>query len=338
MSPLVSIIVPFFNSETFIQETLNSVRDQSYQNWECILVDDGSVDSSHEICKKNIQNDRRFKLFINDSGTKGVSSARNFGINLAQGEFILFLDSDDLLASDCLTNRVQYLLDDKELDFAVFQVESFGNESYLMTSHHENYLNAFISLDFPWTVMSALWRSTFIKKIGGFNSDLSRFEDPDFHIRALLKRPKFEVLYKVSPDSFYRKMKPIEDRKKNKSTDLKALVKFTTILNSYLDPFHFSNYTYKNSIFKALSLLSTPLSSNETDLVIDLINSYQERLNSTGVNYRFVQSFLNRSHDGTPIFFQKIIILAMMGVFNRKSTIKILKAIIFKPRFRVNNA
>ncbi len=337
MSPLVSIIVPFFNSETFIQETLNSVRDQSYQNWECILVDDGSVDSSREICKKNTKNDHRFKLLINDSGTKGVSSARNVGINLAQGEFILFLDSDDLLASYCLTNRVQYLLDDKELDFAVFQVESFGNESHLMTPHHENYLNAFISLDFPWTVMSSLWRSTFIKKIGGFNSDLFRFEDPDFHIRALLKKPKFEVLYKLPPDSFYRKMKPIEDRK-NKSTDLKELAKFTTILNRYLNPVQFCNIVYKNSIFKALGLLSTPLSSDETDLVIDLMNSYQERPNSTGVNYRFVQYFLNRSYDGTPIFFQKIIILVLMGVFNRKSTIKILKAIIFKPRFRVNNA
>ena len=337
MSPLVSIIVPFFNSETFIQETLNSVRDQTYHNWECILVDDGSVDSSHEICKTNIQIDDRFKLLINDSGTKGVSSARNVGINLAQGEFILFLDSDDLLASDCLTNRVQYLLDNKELDFAVFQVESFGNERHLMTSHHENYLNAFISLDFPWTVMSSLWRSTFIKKIGGFNSDLFRFEDPDFHIRALLKRPKFEVLYKLPPDSFYRKMKPIEDRK-NKSTDLKALAKFTTILNRYLNPVQFCNIAYKNSIFKALDMLSIPFLSTETDLVREIMYNYPDQPHLNKVNYRIVRYFLSKSYDGTPMFLHKFIKLFMMGVINSKSTTILLKSIIFNSRLQVNDA
>lgn len=91
--PIVSVIVPYHNSEDFISECIESVLAQTYQNWELILVDDHSVDSSNEICKRYVTNDRRIMTIATEK--PGVSAARNAGIDRANGQYIMFVDSDD---------------------------------------------------------------------------------------------------------------------------------------------------------------------------------------------------------------------------------------------------
>ncbi|UQD56150.1 glycosyltransferase family 2 protein [Flavobacterium sp. K5-23] len=92
---LVSVIIPCYNQGNFLNETLESVYKQTYSDWECIIVDDGSIDNTMEIAQSWVSNDKRFKYYNKENG--GVSSARNYGIELAQGEFLQFLDSDDIL-------------------------------------------------------------------------------------------------------------------------------------------------------------------------------------------------------------------------------------------------
>lgn len=95
MSNLVSIIVPCYNQAQFLNATLQSVLDQSYSNWECVIVDDGSLDDTAFIAQKWIEKDSRFIYFFKKN--EGVSSARNFALSKANGEYIQFLDSDDIL-------------------------------------------------------------------------------------------------------------------------------------------------------------------------------------------------------------------------------------------------
>ena len=108
---LVSIITPCYNSEKFIAETYQSIRNQKYTNWEWIIVDDASIDKSVEIIKSF--NDDRVKL-LEQKVNKGASEARNKGLNLANGRFITFIDSDDLWLPNFLEKTINYLANTKE--------------------------------------------------------------------------------------------------------------------------------------------------------------------------------------------------------------------------------
>lgn len=95
MKGLVSVIIPVYNRESLLEECINSVILQSYKNFEIILVDDGSTDSTVNICRNLCEKDSRIKLFEADHG--GVSAARNLALEKAQGEYVFFLDSDDVI-------------------------------------------------------------------------------------------------------------------------------------------------------------------------------------------------------------------------------------------------
>ncbi|MCD4680085.1 MAG: glycosyltransferase, partial [Bacteroidales bacterium] len=92
---LVSIIIPLYNAEKYIKETLDSVLSQSYSNWECIIVDDGSTDSSKKIALEYCAKDARFKYFHQPNS--GPSAARNHGLKISSGDYIQYLDADDVI-------------------------------------------------------------------------------------------------------------------------------------------------------------------------------------------------------------------------------------------------
>lgn len=91
--PLISIIVPIFNSKLYLDKCINSIISQSYKNLEIILINDGSTDSSFEICKKHAELDKRIKIINKKNG--GAAQARNIAINKSKGEYLAFVDSDD---------------------------------------------------------------------------------------------------------------------------------------------------------------------------------------------------------------------------------------------------
>lgn len=97
---LISIIVPCYNQAQFLEECLQSIIEQTYKNWECIIINDGSCDDTESIAKKWTQKDSRFKYLYKENG--GLSSARNLGIKKAQGEWILPLDADDKIGNKYL--------------------------------------------------------------------------------------------------------------------------------------------------------------------------------------------------------------------------------------------
>ena len=104
---LISVIVPVFNVEEYLEECLDSIQCQTYKNLEVILVNDGSTDHSQEICKRYCKQDPRFHLI--NQANKGLSGARNRGMTESRGEFITFVDSDDVIKDDMLEQLLKHM-------------------------------------------------------------------------------------------------------------------------------------------------------------------------------------------------------------------------------------
>ena len=117
----ISVIVPVYNSEKYIYECIKSICNQSYKDIEIIVVDDGSTDSSYDVCKKILSEDDRIVLLSQEN--RGVSAARNYGINKASGEYITFVDSDDVIEvnhCECLVNNIN-----EDIDMVVHGLKHF---------------------------------------------------------------------------------------------------------------------------------------------------------------------------------------------------------------------
>ena len=130
MSVLVSIIIPCYNQAKYLNETLESVCKQTHTNWECIIVDDGSSDDSATIISGFTKKDPRFIYIYKDNG--GVSSARNLGIENAKGNYLQFLDADDLLSVNKLEISLKEILsrgnDDIKMVISNFEMISHDSK------------------------------------------------------------------------------------------------------------------------------------------------------------------------------------------------------------------
>lgn len=159
LSPLVSIIIPLYNQELHIQKCLTSVSEQSYDNLEILVIDDGSTDSSMALVKKIAENDARIRL-INQENS-GVSAARNKGIELATGQLIMFVDSDDWLEHTCIAEAVELWIDASrtaECPLGIRFGHKRGDETFLpqerLMSAHECFVQLLRSYD---VCASSVW-------------------------------------------------------------------------------------------------------------------------------------------------------------------------------------
>lgn len=197
-NPLISIVVPCYNQAQFLDECLQSVIDQTYQNWECIIVNDGSLDNTEEIAKQWIQKDARFLYLHKENG--GVSSARNFGIERANGEWILPLDGDDVIGNDYLNFATKEL---KNNDIVFCKAQYFGEkEGEIVVSDYDSVKMLLENQIF----CSAFFTKKDWKKIGGYDETfLEGYEDWDFWL-CMIKEKKGNLKVKKLeyPGFFYR--------------------------------------------------------------------------------------------------------------------------------------
>ena len=124
MEPLVSIIMPAFNEECYIEESINSVLGQSYGNWELLVVDDGSQDNTRDVVWGF--DDSRISLYAQTENL-GVSAARNVGLKHSRGEYITFLDADDVLTPESIRSRLDILSFNPKVGFADGKVVTFNS-------------------------------------------------------------------------------------------------------------------------------------------------------------------------------------------------------------------
>lgn len=140
-NPLVSIIIPCYNAENFIENCINSIINQTYINYEIICVDDGSTDNTLKILKNLSINNSRLKAYsINHTGIPSV--VKNYGLKLAKGEFLLILDSDDMITEYFLEKGIKYF-QDNPVDIILYPIKfMFSNNNYkIIGGIYNNSLN-----------------------------------------------------------------------------------------------------------------------------------------------------------------------------------------------------
>jgi glycosyltransferase involved in cell wall biosynthesis len=211
-NPLVSIIIPTYNRVHLISETLDSVLAQTYSNWECIVVDDGSTDETEKLLETYCKKDSRFQYLHRPSERpKGANACRNYGFELSKGEYILFLDSDDICEAYCLFERVKLIVKDTSVDMLIRdtslligvrkQVFSINVDPKVSTA--ENYLRMFLRYDIPWPIMGCLYkRCVFVDC--KFDENLNRFQDVSLNIKILSGPNQVKISRNYKIDSYYR--------------------------------------------------------------------------------------------------------------------------------------
>ena len=213
MNSLVSIIIPCYNRAKIILDTLNSIKDQTYQYFECIIVDDGSTDSTISVVEKFLETDNRFSVSKRtDSNKKGANSCRNIGLSKAKGEYIIFFDSDDIMASNCLENRLNHFKMNPNYDMLIFAMgvfdklpnfEIYPKRNVVNYDNEKTIENFIFSKLLPWNVCRPIFKSSLIKNNIQFNEEIHNFQDEEFNIRLLTHlKPKYLSIDET--DCYYR--------------------------------------------------------------------------------------------------------------------------------------
>lgn len=207
--PLVSIVIPHFARPALLCAAVKSVMASTEQQFEIIIVDDGS--STEDWRAVQVLADERTKVLQRADGIRGPSRCRNLGLAEAKGKYVIFLDSDDLLAPWCIEKRLSQAGQAPEADFWVFPVllfrESPGDMDQLWNAltGERDPAERFVRSDPPWHTSSPLWKRQPLQRIGGFNEAVFYGDDSDLHLRALIGGLELRLYPDVLPDAFVRR-------------------------------------------------------------------------------------------------------------------------------------
>lgn len=189
MKDLVSVIIPTYNRAALLKEAVVSVYNQTYRPIECIVVDDGSTDNTAEVMKTlETLNGEGFVLKYIQQPNSGAQVARNTGTAAANGAYIQYLDSDDLLYPEKLRKQVAYLHAHQECDAVFGDWESgFPNQAHFIKAYaKKDLIFQILTLERSIANFSILMRLPLIKKIGEWDINVKRCQEIDFHLRGLL--------------------------------------------------------------------------------------------------------------------------------------------------------
>ena len=276
-APVISIIVPIYNREKLLRNCLDSIFSQTFKDWECILVNDGSTDKSLEIAQQYAANDPRFILFSQEN--QGLSAARNLGIDHAQGKWITFVDSDDEIAPDYL--EILYKIgEDNNVDMvnaSFFSCYSSGHikplifKDSIYSSDEEDFEN-----DFYWRIsyIIKLFRHSIIKKHHlRFGAKFQPREDFLFTLEFYLYAQRFasssKAIYK------YNKRGDNDDHLHKKKYDFQTHL---TIFKAYNSLFKRMQERHIHLAYKLYKVLKLSLEiENLTEAIESRTSSLMER-------------------------------------------------------------
>jgi glycosyltransferase involved in cell wall biosynthesis len=232
---LVSIIIPCYNAGKFLSATLDSVLYQTHKDWECIIIDDHSSDNSHQIAEKYC-NEYPNKFFFLSSPRKGACAARNEGLRVAKGEYIQFLDADDLLSETKLEYQLKALIDQDSKTVANCAYSTFLHRKEDSKLQHQA-INKSFDEPYKWLIQSwqgkgmsqtATWliHHDLISIVGFWDEELLINQDGEFFCRVLLNAKRIQFVENCRV--YYRQSNP-KSISKQKSYEV-----FLSQLNSYL--------------------------------------------------------------------------------------------------------
>ena len=195
MHPTLSIIIPCYNSASTLESTLESVNDQDFQDWEAIIVNDGSTDATEEMALKWVNRDNRFKYFSKQN--EGLGKTRNFGILKANGKYVLPLDSDNLVANDFAKEAIAILESNNEIGVVHGDAEYFGEKSGLWKVDEFDLTKILIG---NYIDACAIYRKVLWEKVGGYaeNMPFQGHEDWELWIAFGSVGVQFKYLNKIT--------------------------------------------------------------------------------------------------------------------------------------------
>ena len=301
MDPLVSIIVPIYNAENYLEECIQSIQRQAYKNLQIILVNDGSTDNSSKICNSYAAIDDRI-ITLNQKNS-GVSAARNLGLSVAKGEYIGFVDSDDFINENMYKNMINIILQDESDLCAMinYTIKNPGEKYNNITLiNNVEAIKSLLMLEFPTSLWAFLYSKKSINNIQ-LNSKIHFFEDFLFNL---------EVLENVSKISLYRDnsyyYRPNESSTNRQSINDKRLSSLE--IYDWLDNFIlkrkniFSNY---EGYFKAHNIISIIISIAKS---IEVKQQYYDVTRKYGVH--FIKNYTFNYY--VPLFYKVVIILFVL--------------------------
>ena len=208
-SPRISIITPVKGRTDLFKQTYESVMWQNNPDWEWIIIDDGSTERDFCEIEKMCKSADRVLYIKRDNNGCGASYCRNIGANKANGEWLVFLDADDMLSKVYVENRINDIKSNPDLDFIAYRALVFREHIYdtdILWNDFtdENDLDRFLKVDTPWQTTGVLWNKKFFDRVGGFDAKCKNWQDWEIHVRALALNPKY-IKIKRNIDFFYRK-------------------------------------------------------------------------------------------------------------------------------------
>ncbi len=197
---LVSIIIPAYNRAAFVAETLESIAAQTYANWECIVVDDGSTDDTPRIVSEFVSKDSRFRLFHRPEHLpKGANACRNFGFEMSKGTFVNWVDSDDILHRDFIAKKVDGFKHG-DFDFVASKTVITGKDLSEVRGYEkrtvlsQDLFNDFVCFKVKFFTFDVMFKRSFLKGKTLWDPVLLKGQDYDFYIRMLHHKPSIFIV------------------------------------------------------------------------------------------------------------------------------------------------
>jgi glycosyltransferase involved in cell wall biosynthesis len=180
---LISIITPSYNRALLLPRAIASVQMQSYLNWELIIVDDGSTDSTKEVIDPYLK-DSRIKYFFKENS--GAAHTRNVGVDISKGDYLIFLDSDDEVNLDWLSTLVQ-LTEDSNVSIAFCGMEIYDTERNLIKRHLPSVGTLYLELKTKFTAGSFMVEKQLFDHIGGYDVSFKSMQHTELGLRLLMQ-------------------------------------------------------------------------------------------------------------------------------------------------------
>ena len=271
--PLISVVVPCYNQAQYLDECLQSVLDQTYTDWECIIVNDGSPDHTEEIAKKWVEKDTRFIYLSKENG--GLSSARNAGIEIAKGEWILPLDADDKIGDQYLELAEKEFEKDYTVIYCTTKFFGAKQGEWKLADFSLNTLAKFNIL-----TCTSFYKKDNWEKVGGYDKNfIFGLEDYDFWISILKNGGKVHKI--ENPLFFYRikknsMIKNLINENKTKMFDLLS-IKHADFFVKHLGNFNHI-YIEKEEIAKKITFYQSSKRYKFIDKILSPIDYILKRL------------------------------------------------------------
>ena len=209
--PIVSLIMPFFNNKELVGKMIDSILANTFEDWELLAIDDGSSEETLAYLS-HYTADSRVKIIKRETTPKGAQTCRNLGMAHAQGQYWMFVDSDDYLTPACIGTRVEWIEKRQDLDFMVFPSAVYINEVFephapediFGYNVHNDDLKGFARRELPFIVWSNIYRADSLRKAHLlWDTKLQSLQDADYNVHAIMAGLRYEYAY-VAPDYGYR--------------------------------------------------------------------------------------------------------------------------------------